>query len=144
VSPHCNKNPAKGFELRLTQAELPQRRVSLRSAIFSSFASAYALALLAVTRGPLFKQRSARLSGTLLLLLGLGIVGDVVRRALQGAELVGIVMLASALLSLAVNVTVLRMPSRCNVGTDSDATSEDGRPAPRCSWVSAKIPAYRR
>lgn len=79
-------------------------------------ATAYALALLAIRRGPLFKQRSARLSGILLLLLGLGIVGEVVRRALAGAEPVGSVMIVFALVSLVVNVTVLRMLSRYRNG----------------------------
>ena len=43
-------------------------------------ASAYALALLAVSRGAVFKRNAARWSGALLLILGVGIVLDVVRR----------------------------------------------------------------
>ncbi len=79
-------------------------------------AMAYAIGLLAVTRAPLFKRRAARLSGILLFSLGLGIFVDVARRASGGAEPVGGVMMALALLSLTVNVTVLRMLSRYRAG----------------------------
>lgn len=72
-------------------------------------ASAYALALLAVSRGAVFKRNAARWSGALLLILGVGIVLDVVRRGLYGSEPAGLAMMAFSLASLAVNVTVLRM-----------------------------------
>ncbi|MEW9900850.1 cation transporter [Chitinivorax sp. PXF-14] len=72
-------------------------------------ASAYALALLAVSRGAVFKRNAARWSGALLLILGVGIVLDVVRRGLYGSEPLGPAMMAFSLASLAVNVTVLRM-----------------------------------
>ena len=72
-------------------------------------ASAYALALLAVSRGAVFKRNAARWSGSLLLILGVGIVLDVVRRGLYGSEPAGLAMMAFSLASLAVNVTVLRM-----------------------------------
>lgn len=75
-------------------------------------ASAYAIALLAVSRGELFKVQAARLSGTLLMLLGVGVLADVLRRALGGHEPAGWVMIAVASLSLVVNVTVLRMLGR--------------------------------
>jgi cation diffusion facilitator family transporter len=72
-------------------------------------ASAYALALLAVTRGAAFKRNAARWSGSLLLILGLGILIDVIRRGFTGSEPLGPAMMAFSLASLAVNVTVLRM-----------------------------------
>lgn len=72
-------------------------------------ASAYALALLAVTRGELFKRNSARWSGSLLLILGAGIIFDVGRRGLFGSEPEGIVIMIFSTASLVVNVTVLRM-----------------------------------
>ncbi|WER49937.1 cation diffusion facilitator family transporter [Cupriavidus sp. WKF15] len=81
-----------------------------------SDAAAYAMALIAVARGPAFKHRSARLSGILLFVLGLGIFVDVARRALGGTEPVGGVMMVFALLSLAVNATVLRMLARFRTG----------------------------
>ncbi|MGA7979215.1 MAG: cation diffusion facilitator family transporter [Chromatiaceae bacterium] len=72
-------------------------------------ASAYALALIAVSRSAAFKRNSARWSGSLLLIMGAGIVLDVVRRGLFGSEPQGQVMMVFSLASLAVNVTVLRM-----------------------------------
>lgn len=70
---------------------------------------AYAIALVAMRRTALFKQRAAYFSGGVLVLLGLGVIGDTLRRALSEAEPTGWIMIASAALSLIVNVTVLRM-----------------------------------
>lgn len=81
-----------------------------------SDASAYAVALLAIGRSALFKARAARLSGTVLLLLGAGMLFEVGRRAFQGSEPVSVAMIAVALLSLAVNVTVLRLLRRFREG----------------------------
>ena len=75
-------------------------------------ASAYAIALLAISRSELFKARAARVSGIMLTLLGLGVLTDVVRRALGAHEPVGWVMIAVASLSLVVNATVLRLLGR--------------------------------
>ncbi|MDE2600449.1 MAG: cation transporter [Rhodocyclaceae bacterium] len=72
-------------------------------------ASAYALALFAASRGTPFKRIAARWSGSLLLILGAGIVLDVARRGLVGSEPLGPAMMAFSLASLAINVTVLRM-----------------------------------
>ena len=72
-------------------------------------ASAYGLGLMAVTRGLAFRKNSARLSGTLLLVLGLGILAEVAHRAVVGSEPQAATMMAFSLLSLAVNVTVLRL-----------------------------------
>ena len=78
--------------------------------------SAYTLALMAVTRTAAFKRYGARWSGALLLILGLGIVIDVVRRALLGSEPEGHVMMAFSLVSLAVNVSVMRMLTKYRYG----------------------------
>jgi len=79
-------------------------------------ASAYALALVAASRGTLFKRNAARWSGALLLVLGIGIVLDLVRRTLYGSEPVGVAMMIFSLVSLAVNVTVLRKLDRFRHG----------------------------
>lgn len=71
--------------------------------------SAYMLALLAVSRGAIFKRNAARWSGSLLLSLGIGITLDVVRRGFYGSDPLGLAMMAFSLASLAVNVIVLRM-----------------------------------
>lgn len=86
-------------------------------------ASAYAITLLAVHRGDLFKAHAARLSGILLFVLGVGVLGDVVRRAVQGSVPEGGVMIAVASVSLAANVTVLRLLGRVrNGGVHLNAT----------------------
>lgn len=74
-----------------------------------SDASAYAIGLVAIGRTARFKTNAAYASGTVLLLLGLGVLVEVGRRALFGSEPVGGWMIGIALLSLAVNMTVLRM-----------------------------------
>jgi len=72
-------------------------------------AAAYSIALLAIGRAALFKIRAATLSGTILLVLGVGILFEVGRRLLYGADPVSEWMIGTALLSLAVNLTVLRL-----------------------------------
>ena len=72
-------------------------------------AAAYSIALLAIGRTALFKIRAATLSGTILLVLGVGILFEVGRRFLYGADPVSEWMIGTALLSLAVNLTVLRL-----------------------------------
>ncbi len=70
-------------------------------------AVAYSIALLATARSGLFKARAATVSGTILLILGIGVLADAGRRAVFGSEPEGIVMMAVATLSLGVNSTVL-------------------------------------
>lgn len=74
-----------------------------------SDASAYAIALMAIGRSALFKIRAATLSGTILLVLGIGVLVEVGRRLIYGAEPLSEWMIGTALLSLIVNLTVLRM-----------------------------------
>ena len=79
-------------------------------------ASAYAIALMAVTRGPQFKRNAARWSGSVLFVLGCGIVLDAVRRGVFGSEPQGTAMMIFSLLSLAVNASVLRMLAKFRHG----------------------------
>lgn len=79
-------------------------------------AAAYGIALAAIHRSPAFKARSAGLSGVLLLLLGMGVVVDVVRRFLAGSAPQGPVMIGVAALALVANVIVLRLLSRFKKG----------------------------
>lgn len=72
-------------------------------------ASSYALALMAVTRSTEFKRNAARWSGLVLLILGVGICADVAWRGFFGSEPQGLVMMVFSLVSMAVNVAVLRM-----------------------------------
>ena len=74
-----------------------------------SDATAYAIGLVAIGRTARFKANAALLSGSVLLVLGVGILFEVGRRVLQGAEPQSDWMIGTALLSLAVNVFVLRL-----------------------------------
>lgn len=75
-------------------------------------ASAYAVALLAIRRGERFKAGAARLSGILLLLLGLGVLADAARRGIEGSEPAGGLIIAVASPALVVNATVLHLLGR--------------------------------
>ena len=79
-------------------------------------ASAYAIALVAVGRSARFKSGAAGLSGSVLLVLGIGVLADVARRAFVGSEPESLVMIGIACVSLAVNATVLRMLVRFREG----------------------------
>ena len=74
-----------------------------------SDATAYAIGLAAIGRGVRFKANAAWLSGSVLLVLGLGVLVEVGRRVLQGAEPLSGWMIGVACLSLVVNLTVLRL-----------------------------------
>ena len=74
-----------------------------------SDATAYAIGLLAIGRSPVFKRRAAQLSGSVLLVLGLGVIVEAIRRGLVGSEPLSAWMMVAAGLSLVVNLAVLRM-----------------------------------
>jgi cation diffusion facilitator family transporter len=74
-----------------------------------SDATAYAIGLAAIGRAARFKVNAAFISGSVLLLLGIGVLVEVGRRAFYGSVPEGSWMIGISLLSLAVNVTVLRM-----------------------------------
>lgn len=70
-------------------------------------AAAYALALMAFSRGMSFKRNAARWTGGILVLLGAGMIAEVIRRWYAGSEPIGMVMLAYSVVSFAVNLYVL-------------------------------------
>ena len=72
-------------------------------------ASAYAIGLAAIGRGARFKSRAALVSGAVLLMLGIGVLLEVVDRVRFGAEPEPWLMLGAASVSLMVNLGVLRM-----------------------------------
>ncbi|GAB2519233.1 cation diffusion facilitator family transporter [Lysobacter humi (ex Lee et al. 2017)] len=74
-----------------------------------SDAAAYAIGLAAIGRSARFKANAATASGIALLVLGLGLLFEVVRRIAAEAEPESGWMIATATLSLAVNLTVLRL-----------------------------------
>ena len=77
-------------------------------------ASAYGIAIAAVSRGALFKVRAATISGTILFLLGLGACVAAIGRALTGSEPESLVMAALATPALVVNTIVLRLLSKAS------------------------------
>lgn len=74
-----------------------------------SDATAYAIGLVAIGRTARFKANAALVSGGVLLALGIGVLVEVGRRIVSGAEPHSGWMIGIALLSLMVNVTVLRL-----------------------------------
>lgn len=81
-----------------------------------SDATAYAVGLVAIGRSSRFKANAAYASGGILLLLGLGVLAEVGRRAIVGSEPASGWMISIALLSLIVNMTVLRLLTPLRVG----------------------------
>jgi len=81
-----------------------------------SDATAYAVGLVAIGRSSRFKANAAYASGGILLLLGLGVLVEVGRRAIVGSEPASGWMISIALLSLIVNMTVLRLLTPLRAG----------------------------
>ena len=75
----------------------------------ASDAAVYAISLFAVERGVTWKVRAARLSGAMLLVLCVGVVIDVIRRFMFGAEPAGNVMILMTLAAAAANLLSLRV-----------------------------------
>lgn len=72
-------------------------------------ATGYVVAMFAIGRTVLFKKNAAWWNGTMLILLGAGVIGEVVHRYFAGSDPQGLLIMAFALLSLIVNGSVLRM-----------------------------------
>ena len=78
----------------------------------ASDAAVYLISFLAVGRALVWKTRAARLSGIMLLVLAAGVLIDVVRRAIMGAEPVGWTMMGLALVAAAINLACLMLIRR--------------------------------
>jgi len=74
-------------------------------------ASAYVLAYLAIGRSKQWQKSAAYWSAGVLIMLGLGVIGEVIHRWLHGSEPVGLFIMGFSLLSLVVNGSVLSMLS---------------------------------
>lgn len=73
----------------------------------ASDAIVYAISLFAIGRAVGWKMLAARWSAVLLLLFGLGVAGDAVRRFLTGSDPVGVIMMAMAAVAAVVNLICL-------------------------------------
>ncbi len=72
-----------------------------------SDAAAYGIGIAAIGRGMRFKAGAAITTGTIVLLLGAGVVVDAVRRWVEGSQPLGSVMMVVAFVALLVNASVL-------------------------------------
>ncbi|MBL8580186.1 MAG: cation transporter [Mesorhizobium sp.] len=72
-------------------------------------AAVYAVSIYAVGRTIVAKARVARLSGILLIVLGLGLLVEVLRRFFVGAEPIGLAMIVTAIANAATNLFCLRL-----------------------------------
>ena len=75
----------------------------------ASDAAVYGLSYFAVSRSEQWKTATAMVSGTLLLVLAIGVVLEVVRRFSSGSDPLGGVMIAMALVALAINAWCLHL-----------------------------------
>ena len=69
----------------------------------------YVVSLYAVGRTVVAKSRAARLSGVLLIVLALGLLGEVIRRFVAGSEPIGLAMIVTAIANAATNLLNLRL-----------------------------------
>lgn len=76
----------------------------------------YGISLWAVGRAASYQRNAARIAGWLELVLALGVLAEVARRAMQGGEPEAPVMLGTAALALAANVTCLLALTRHRTG----------------------------
>lgn len=72
-------------------------------------ASGYAVAWIAIGRSRQFQKHAARWNGTMLIVFGVGVIGEVIHRFIAGSAPHGLVIFAFAALSLAVNGSVFAM-----------------------------------
>ncbi len=91
-------------------------------------AAVYVIALYAVGRSALTKARVAHLSGVLQVLIGVSVMGDVVRRVMEGYEPQSMLMFVIGLLALSANVVCLKLISK----------HRDGEVHMRASWIFSK------
>ncbi len=84
---------------------------SLLGAALDNLADAgvYAVGIYAVGRTIAAKVRVARVSGVLLIVLGLALLAEVVRRFFMGAEPIGLAMILTATANVATNLFCLRL-----------------------------------
>lgn len=72
-------------------------------------AAVYVVSLYAVGRTVVAKSRAATLSGVLLIVLGFGLLAEVIRRFAAGSEPIGLAMIATAIANAATNLVNLRL-----------------------------------
>ena len=91
-------------------------------------AAVYGIALYAASRSGGTQQPAAKVSGVLQIMLGLGVLGEVIRRTLFGSEPTSHLMIGAGAVALAANLICLRLIS----------THRDGGAHMRASWIFSK------
>lgn len=91
-------------------------------------AAVYGLSLYVVGKGVLFQAKSARLSGLLQIILGLGVVFEVFRRLVFGSEPQSLIIVVVGLVALAANIMCLIIISK----------HREGGVHMRASWIFSK------
>jgi Co/Zn/Cd efflux system component len=86
-------------------------------------AAVYVVALYAVGRAVVAKARAASLSGVLLIVMALMLLGEIIRRFVMGSDPIGWAMIATAVVNAATNVLNLRLlRSHCEHGVHLKAS----------------------
>lgn len=75
----------------------------------TSDVAVYLLALFAMTRGPGWQARAGGVAGVMLIVLGAVFIIEAIRRAIVGAEPVGLTMMVAAVAAALVNILCLRI-----------------------------------
>jgi cation diffusion facilitator family transporter len=88
----------------------------------------YAIAIYAVGRSARIKSNAAMLSATFQMLLGLGVLFEVIRRFMYGSEPMSLLMIIISLIALAANVICLVLLSK----------HKQGEVHMRASWIFSK------
>jgi Co/Zn/Cd efflux system component len=73
----------------------------------ASDAGVYGIGLFAISRGVVWRLRAARVSGIMLLVLSAGVIVDVARRFVAGAEPASLVMIVMAVIAITINAASL-------------------------------------
>ncbi len=91
-------------------------------------ATVYGLAMYAVRRSSKAQQAAASISGVLQIALGIGVLAEIVRRAIFGSEPTSLLMVGTGCIALVANLICLRLISK----------HRDGGAHMRASWIFSK------
>lgn len=78
----------------------------------ASDVAVYAIALFAIGRSVHWKRAAAAMSGAMLILFGVGVMGEALRRFATGSEPIGVTMMAASVVAAAINLYCLRQIDR--------------------------------
>ena len=91
-------------------------------------AAVYGLSMYAVRQSTKIQQSAASISGVLQIALGIGVLAEIVRRAIFGSEPTSLLMIGTGCIALVANLICLRLISK----------HRDGGAHMRVSWIFSK------